>query len=56
MLLPADTIRILRPRATILALIEFPDGVAASLAMNGYGHFDIREMTWEIGEGGNKRS
>lgn len=36
--------------------LEFEDGVAATLAFNGYGHFDICELTWGIGEGGKRRS
>jgi phthalate 4,5-cis-dihydrodiol dehydrogenase len=34
------------------ALLEFEDGVAATLAFNGYGYFDVAELTWDIGESG----
>jgi phthalate 4,5-cis-dihydrodiol dehydrogenase len=34
------------------ALIEFDDGTPASLVFNGYGGFDMTELTWGIGEGG----
>jgi phthalate 4,5-cis-dihydrodiol dehydrogenase len=37
------------------ALIEFEGGVAATLGFNGYGHFDVTELTWGIGEGGQQR-
>jgi len=36
------------------ALIEFEDGAAATLGLNGYGHFDVTELTWGIGEGGQQ--
>jgi phthalate 4,5-cis-dihydrodiol dehydrogenase len=34
------------------AFIEFNDGTPASLVFNGYGGFDMTELTWGIGEGG----
>jgi phthalate 4,5-cis-dihydrodiol dehydrogenase len=34
------------------ALIEFQDGAVANLGFNGYGYFDVTELTWSIGEGG----
>ena len=37
------------------AFLEFEDGVAATMVFNGYGYFDITEMTWGIGEGGQRR-
>jgi phthalate 4,5-cis-dihydrodiol dehydrogenase len=37
------------------AFLEFEGGAAASLGFNGYGHFDITELTWGIGEGGQQR-
>jgi phthalate 4,5-cis-dihydrodiol dehydrogenase len=36
------------------ALIEFEGGAAASLTLNGYGYFDVTELAWGIGEGGNQ--
>ena len=38
------------------AFLEFDDGVAAPMAFNGYGFFDITELTWSIGEGGQLHS
>ena len=35
------------------ALLEFENGVVASVSLNGYGYFDITELTWNIGEGGS---
>ncbi|HXQ50597.1 MAG TPA: Gfo/Idh/MocA family oxidoreductase [Stellaceae bacterium] len=37
------------------ALLEFEGGVAASLGFNGYGYFDVTDLTWGIGEGGQQR-
>ncbi len=37
------------------AFLEFQDGTAATMAFNGYGYFDITELTWGIGEGGQQR-
>ncbi len=34
------------------ALLEFEDGAAATMVLNGYAHFNIVELTWGIGEGG----
>jgi phthalate 4,5-cis-dihydrodiol dehydrogenase len=34
------------------ALLEFESGAAGTLAMNGYGYFDVTELTWSIGESG----
>ena len=34
------------------ALLQFEDGAAASLSFNGYGYFDVAELTWNIGESG----
>jgi phthalate 4,5-cis-dihydrodiol dehydrogenase len=42
------------------SLLQFADGAAATLTMNGYGYFDVTELTWNIGESGhvqtNKRN
>jgi phthalate 4,5-cis-dihydrodiol dehydrogenase len=35
------------------AFLEFEDGTPALMSINGYAHFDIVELTWGIGEGGN---
>ncbi|HEY2990210.1 MAG TPA: Gfo/Idh/MocA family oxidoreductase [Candidatus Binatia bacterium] len=35
--------------------LEFADGVAASLVYSGYAFFDSGELTWGIGEGGEKK-
>jgi len=34
------------------AFLQFADGTPASLVFNGYGGFDMTELTWGIGEGG----
>ena len=34
------------------AMLEFEDGTVASMSFNGYGYFDVTELTWGIGEGG----
>jgi phthalate 4,5-cis-dihydrodiol dehydrogenase len=34
------------------AFLEFADGTPATIVFNGYGGFDIGELTWGIGEGG----
>lgn len=34
------------------AFLDFEDGPTAMISFNGYGNFDIRELTWNIGEGG----
>lgn len=36
------------------ALLEFENGAAATLTFNGYGYFDVTELTWDIGEGGQR--
>jgi phthalate 4,5-cis-dihydrodiol dehydrogenase len=36
------------------AFLEFEDGARATLVFNGYGFFDIAELTWGIGEGGKR--
>jgi phthalate 4,5-cis-dihydrodiol dehydrogenase len=36
------------------AFLEFDDGTPATMAFNGYGYFDIAELTWGIGEGGKR--
>ena len=37
------------------AFLEFEDGTAATMVFNGYGYFDITELTWGIGEGGQQK-
>src|SRR5437016_5297869 len=34
------------------AFLEFEDGTPALMSMNGYAHFNVVELTWGIGEGG----
>jgi phthalate 4,5-cis-dihydrodiol dehydrogenase len=34
------------------AFLEFENGVAATLVFDGYGYFDVTELTWSIGESG----
>ncbi len=34
------------------AMLDFEDGAVASMSFNGYGYFDVTELTWDIGEGG----
>jgi phthalate 4,5-cis-dihydrodiol dehydrogenase len=36
------------------AFLEFEDGTPATMAFNGYGYFNIVELTWGIGEGGRQ--
>jgi len=36
------------------ALIEFEGGAVGNLTLNGYGYFDVTELTWGIGEGGGQ--
>jgi phthalate 4,5-cis-dihydrodiol dehydrogenase len=36
------------------ALLDFDNGVAATMSFNGYGFFDVTELTWDIGESGRK--
>jgi phthalate 4,5-cis-dihydrodiol dehydrogenase len=38
------------------AMLEFEDGIPATLVFNGYGFFDTSELTWGIGEGGYQTS
>ncbi len=38
------------------ALLQFEGGAAASLTFNGYGYFDVAELTWDIGESGSVQS
>jgi len=38
------------------AFLEFDDGTPATLVFNGYGYFDMTELTWGIGEGGHQLS
>jgi len=34
------------------ALLEFADGTPATLVLNGYGYFNITDLTWGVGESG----
>ena len=34
------------------ALLEFDNGATATITFNGYGYFDVTELTWGIGESG----
>jgi phthalate 4,5-cis-dihydrodiol dehydrogenase len=36
------------------AFLEFEGGARATLMFNGYGFFDVAELTWGIGEGGKR--
>lgn len=36
------------------AFLDFESGVAATMVFDGYGYFDVAELTWGIGEGGRK--
>jgi phthalate 4,5-cis-dihydrodiol dehydrogenase len=36
------------------AFLEFEDRTPATMVFNGYGYFDIAELTWGIGEGGKR--
>jgi phthalate 4,5-cis-dihydrodiol dehydrogenase len=38
------------------AFVEFVDGTPATLVFNGYGGFDMTELTWGIGEGGYEQA
>lgn len=38
------------------AFLQFQDGTPATLVFNGYGYFDMTELTWDIGEGGEQVS
>ena len=44
-----------RAEGDYTAFLEFENGAAATMAFNGYGYFDITELTWGIGEGGQRR-
>lgn len=37
------------------AFLNFEDGTPATMVFNAYGFFNITELTWGIGEGGDKR-
>ena len=37
------------------AFLEFEGGAIATMAFNGYGYFNITELTWGINEGGGVR-
>jgi len=60
---PARSIRAIANRAdpgfrtegNFSALIELDGGLAANLVYNAYGYFDITELSWGIGEGGQVR-
>ena len=36
------------------AFLEFEDGAAATMVFDGYGYFDVAELTWGIGESGRR--
>jgi len=36
------------------AFLDFESGVAATMMFDGYGYFDVAELTWGIGEGGSR--
>lgn len=38
------------------AMLEFVDGAVATLTFNGYGYFDVTELTWDVGESGFKQN
>lgn len=38
------------------AMLEFVDGAVATLTFNGYGYFDVTELTWDVGESGYKQN
>jgi phthalate 4,5-cis-dihydrodiol dehydrogenase len=38
------------------ALLEFDNGATATVTFNGYGYFDVTELTWGIGESGRVQS
>lgn len=60
---PARSIRAVAKRAdsnfptegNFSALLEFDGGLAANLVYNAYGFFDVAELSWNIGEGGEVR-
>ncbi len=61
---PARSIRAVAKRAdpnfctegNFSALLEFDGGLAANLVYNAYGFFDVSELSWNIGEGGEVRA
>lgn len=44
----------LNTEGNFTALLEFQDGTPAILVLNGYGRFDITDLTFHIGEGGTE--
>ena len=38
------------------AFMEFENGICATMIFNGYGYFDVTDLTWGIGEGGKMRT
>src|SRR5581483_1217274 len=36
------------------AFLEFEDGTPCLMSLNGYAHFNVTELTWGIGEGGQQ--
>jgi phthalate 4,5-cis-dihydrodiol dehydrogenase len=38
------------------AFLDFENGATALVSFNGYGHLDVAELTWNIGEGGQHRT
>lgn len=59
---PVRTVRSLAGRADpnfateghYSTFLEFDGSVAATLTYNAYGYFHVAELTWDIGEGGNR--
>lgn len=43
-------------QADYWAYMDFENGASALIGFNGYGYFDICELTWRIGEGGRIKS
>jgi phthalate 4,5-cis-dihydrodiol dehydrogenase len=35
------------------AFVDFEDGTTATMTFVGYGHLDVNELTWAVGEGGS---
>jgi phthalate 4,5-cis-dihydrodiol dehydrogenase len=44
-----------RTEGNYSALVEFDGNLAANLVYNAYGYFDVTELSWGIGEGGDIR-
>jgi predicted dehydrogenase len=44
-----------RCEGNFTALLEFESGAAATLVFDGYGYFDIAELTWGVGESGRRQ-